>query len=259
MFLRIFQHLLPQAVAWVLTPDKQIRQFFEGLTGLGSDIKAYADLVWRDIFPATTREIESWERQFGLPGTLPAEQDRRDRLDAAWKALGGQSPRYIQDTLQAAGFDVYVHEWWSSPGPPPVPRSPVLYLSDGTPSYTVRCGGSLAFCGGSLAFCGGSTTPTGFVLVNKLTVSTTNFLTSGSARATCGGAEATCGHRSVETVPVIYPIPSDPAKWPYFLYFGGQVFPDHATIPLNRRDEFEALCLKLAPTQQWLGMLIDYT
>ena len=105
-------HLLPNARAWRLTITKTLRSFFEGLTYIWTDPREFIDLVWKDIDPATTRELDMWEEQFDLPNRGLTESERRDRLAAAWKASGGQSPRYLQDTLQAAGFEVYIHEWW---------------------------------------------------------------------------------------------------------------------------------------------------
>lgn len=112
--INIFKHLLPRARAWRITIDKTLRKFFEGLTGLISEPRAFFEGVWTDLDPAYTNELDQWENQFALPDTGLSDDDRRDRLDGAWKAFGGQSPRYIQDTLRGAGFDVYVHEWWWS-------------------------------------------------------------------------------------------------------------------------------------------------
>ena len=112
IWLNTYKHLLPNARAWRVTIDKTLRRFFEGLTGLPEDAKQFYDLLLCDLDPQKTRELSAWENQFGLLDYILTEQQRRDRLEATWKALGGQSPRYIQDTLQAAGFDVYVHEFF---------------------------------------------------------------------------------------------------------------------------------------------------
>lgn len=271
MFLRIFQHLLPNARAWRLVVDKKLRQFFEGLTvPLGSNIKAFFDNIWLDIFPETTREINKWEKQFGLRDVGLTEQERRDRLSATWKALGGQDPRYIQDTLQDNGFDVYVHEWWV-PGTEPAPgvkqcvtpRNPILYLRRqylGT-SFFVECGEVLAQCGEAFAECGNSLEPVGYPLVNKVRQTEPDFLVlCGEAVAECGEAVAECGSFTEfrETFKE-YIVPNDPDKWPYFLYIGGETFGTTSQIDPKRRDEFEALCLKICPTQQWLGILVEYT
>ncbi len=137
MFLRIFKHVMPRAKAWRITIDKKLRQFFQGLTGLGEDARAHIDEVWLDIFPQTTRDLSSWEQQWGLPTTTLTDQERRDRLDGAWKALGGQSPAYLQETLRVAGFDVYVHEWWGM-----------------SRVYATACGEPLAIAGDPAAACG---------------------------------------------------------------------------------------------------------
>lgn len=262
MFLRILKHLLPNAKAWRLTTTKQLRQFFEGLTELGADVRDFFDNIWLDIFPDTTRQIPEWEKQFGLSNTLTDEQQRRDRLAATWKALGGQSPRYIQDTLQAAGFDVYVHEWWELPRTePPGVRNPLDFLNSGAApvQFTMSDGTAEANDGGSEgAVDGGSLQATGFALVNKLLIPSVDALSDGDVDMFDGGELAMDGGTITEYVPRSYIVPNDPAKWPYFLYIGGQTFPDHAIVQASRRNEFETLCLKLCPTQQWLGMLIDY-
>lgn len=268
-FLDIFKHLLPRARAWRLTSDKPLRQFFDGLTGLGSDIKQFFDLIWFDVLPQSTRELDSWEEQFGLPDTGLTEQERRDRLDATWKALGGQDPKYIQDTLRNAGFDVYVHEWWE-PGTEPAPgvkacatpRNPLLYLRRGSLDlvYAVGCGEPNALCGEQFALCGNTLQPPGYPLVNKVFSAEPKIFTlCGEPQMLCGEPDALCGNffefRNIE---LEYIVPDDPNKWPYFWYVGGAVFGDLAQVDPKRRDEFEALCLKIGPAHTWIGVLVEY-
>lgn len=241
--------------------DKQLRKLFEGLTGLIDDTKLFIDQVWQDLQPSTTRELDLWEKQFGLPNTLTDEQERRDRLSATWQALGGQSPTYIQDTLQAAGFDVYVHEFWELPRTtPPTVRSPLLVLNDGTgfTKYVMGDGTLEANDGAVTANDGASLNPTGYALVNKTFELFTGSIGDGSVQMNDGSAEANDGAVKREYRQKQFIVPADTTKWPYFLYIGGQTFPDHATISASRRNEFETLCLKLCPAQQWLGILVDY-
>ncbi len=168
-FIDIYKNLLPRARAWSISIlNKPLRQFFEGLNL--AFVKTYIDLIWLDIFPDTTRELDKWENQWNLRGGALTEQGRRDRLTAAWRAIGGQDPRYIQDTLQANGFDVYVHEWWEPGNRNPVgqsgcvePRNPFLYLREENvpPIYLIECGEALAECGEALAECGETNDPQG--------------------------------------------------------------------------------------------------
>ena len=232
MFLRIIQHLLPNARAWHITTNKQLREFFVALSDLGSDVKVFFDEIFNDIDPQKTRELDAWESQFALADNALSDQERRDRLAATWQAVGGQDPRYIQDTLQAAGFDVYIHEWWE-PGTEPAlddptpatPRDPSIILG-GIIVYLNECGEVLAECGEALAEAGERSTPPGYPLVNK----------DGT----------------------VYVVSADPAEWPYYLYIGGAVFGETAQIDPKRKDEFEDLCLKICPAQQWLGIIVEY-
>lgn len=271
MFLRILKHLLPNARAWRITTDKQLRQFFEGLTGLGQDIKDYVDRVWLDIFPFTTRELDVWDIQFGLPNTGITEAQRRTRLDGAWKAFGGQSVPYIQNTLQNAGFDVFVHEWWI-PGtePPPgtkecvTPRNPQDFIRRSSTLieqiYIVGCGEELMECGEEIAECANTTEPIGYPLVNIVAQTEPDFIVGcGEALMECGEADALCGNFfEFRNLRREYIVPDDPNKWPYFLYISAETFPNPAVVDPKRRDEFEAQLLKICPLQQWLGVVVQY-
>ena len=269
LFFDIFKHLLPNARAWRIIINKQLRKFFEGLAAAtGDPFKSFFDLIWRDIDPQNTRELNVWESQFGLPATITDEQERRDRLDATWKALGGQDPRYIQDTLQAAGFDVYVHEWWvpgSEPAvgvkAPATARDPFLYLnSGGVPVQFLSADGAPDMQDGdAIAQDGASAGPSGYPLVNKLLIPVVTLLGDGSPEMMDGGIIAQDGSTTTAYFEKIYVIPADPTKYPYFLYIGGVTFPDHAVLSPSRRNEFETLCLKICPSQQWLGILVTYT
>lgn len=271
LWLRIFKHLLPRARAWRITIEKALRQFFEGLTGLPDDIRTFLDTVWSDLDPAQTRQLDSWETQFALRATGLTEQERRDRLDGAWKALGGQDPQYIQETLQAAGFDVYVHEWWEpivgrSGGSVdgdvvPVARNPFDFLDDGTGGipFLMVDGAADAQDGDSVSQDGATGTPVGYPLVNKIIEPSTTLAGDGSSEMLDGGQLAQDGG-ILDSYPLkIYQIPADPTKYPFFLYIGGEVFPGQANIQAGRRDEFEDLCLKICPTEQWLGILVNYS
>lgn len=264
LFFRIYKHLLPRGKAWSITINKKLRQFIDGLTTLPSDIKLYFDQIYGDLFPDTTRELSSWELQWGLRDVDLTEQQRRDRLDATWKALGGQSPRYIQDTLQQSGFDVYVHEWWEPESNPPIVRNPLYYLDDGfhfAPIFAA-CGEPDALCGEPDVQANNPRDREGYPLVNKISEVSDKYVNEilcGEAITLCGESTIVCGDYSAfNFTPKRYIIPDDPEKWPYFLYIGDLEFPNVAEVPIERRNEFETLMLKICPTQVWIGVLVRY-
>lgn len=256
------KHLLPRGRAWRLTIDKTLRKFFVGLSGLPEDVKEYADLVYFDLYPQTTRDLNAWEDQWGLPETGLSEQERRDRLDATWAQIGGQDPRYIQDTVQDAGFDdVYIHEWWVPASSPVEARNPLNWLI----GIACECDEDIAECGEAGAACG-ERTPVGenpSWLVNKLEIAEYDWsVRCNETRCECGEVDilSQCGeYDGFKIERKTYAIPEDPDTWPYFLYFGDSTFGDSVQIDENRRDEFENLLLRICPTQQWIGLFVDFT
>ena len=242
LFLRIYQHLLPTGAAWQITIAKTLRSFFEGLSDQPEATKTFIDDVYLDLFPETTRELNEWERQFGLPLTdmtsEPAVVAGRLALAAEWQATGGQSPSYIQGVLQAAGFDVYVHEWWSS-GPPYVARDPRDYTNQ--PLIGIyQCTGDDEF---------------GYTFPSQPQCS------AFASQPQCNGFLANETYYLVNldlTRRAPPPIPEDDTKWPYFLYIGAETFPEVAILQSARRAEFERLVLKLRPAHNWIVTLVRY-
>lgn len=226
--LATFKHLLPTGRAWSLTIDKYLRRFFTGLVNPFVDAQDYQDVTYNDVRPQYTTKLSDWEVQFGIFTSAATEQARRDRLAAAWKALGGQSPRYLQDTIQAAGFPLYVHEWWRPGTDPAVPWNPNAYIAPGASGAFV-----VTLLGKPGVQLGRPSTQLG--RARKL-----RYLLDDNLPA-----------------PPVWP-QTDPTKWPYFLYFGGATFGDVVQIPAEREAELRTLVLKLCPAQQWVGLLVEF-
>lgn len=237
-FPRLLAHLLPQGLAWRLLDGKMLVQFLNGLAHAPEDARDFLDGVFGDRFAETTRELEESEYEYGLvaPST---EAARREQLASARRATGGQSRGYLQDVIQAAGFDVYVHEWWVPETDPREARDPRDYTE--IPIIgTVQCRATNQYqCREALGGPAGT------------------------------GKQAQC-NRYLANYPRYFanlnrqgfappPIPSSPASWRFFLYFGGEVFGEDAEVPSSRKQEFERLIRKYAPAQQWLVTLVTYT
>lgn len=219
--------LLPRARAWRAAFGSRVRAYLDGLAGEGDAVRTFADEVLEDIYPATTRYPELWERQFGLPST-GSDAVRRARIAAEWAATGGQSPDYLQGVVQAAGFDLWIHDWWSSGPGPYVARDPRDYTI--VPLVgTIQCGEALAQCGEPIALCNAFLANDPGYLVN---------LALNSAAPP--------------------PVPADPDTWPFFIYWGGETFGTNAEILSSRRAELERLLLKLCPAHCWIVVMADY-
>lgn len=241
LFFRVFQHLLPRSHTWKLTIEKTLRRFFQGLAAEPAETKAFADDVYEDLFPETTRELAEWEKQFGLtPATDATEQARRLALAAEWQASGGQSPSYIQGVLHTAGFtDLFVHDWFEPGGPPYVARDPRDY-TDQPLIGSWQCTGE---------------DPPGTPLPSQPQCS------AFASQPQCNGWLANDVNYLVNldlTRRAPPPVSDNPDSWRYWFYVGGETFGDFVIIESARRAELERLVLKLRPLHLWVGMLVSY-
>lgn len=254
LFFRVFTHLLPQATAWRVTFDKMLRRYLQGLAQAPSDLCDFVDRTWLELFADTTTELDRWETHFGLT-KASTEDARRLNVAAAWSAQGGQSPSYLQTVVRAAGFDVYLYEWWSS-GPPYVARDPRTKTE--LPQIgTVQCGpvapdpnpdpDPRRQCT-SLLDDPPDVLPAGvdhewelYPQCNRFLINNPGYLVNNDLTG--------------QAPP---PVPDDPNTWPYFVYWAGETFDTRADIPAARREEFERLLLKLCPAHCWIVTFVNY-
>lgn len=219
----LFKHYLPRAKAWLLSYAKNLTNYLRGIHNTIADaLIDEIDRTYYDQFAPTTRQGARWDATEGL---LPVTGER-PRLAARFRARGGQSPKYIQDTLQGAGFSVYVHEWWDPyTGDTRDPRAVLAPFTGGI--YEQQMGRVTAQFGPTTTQFGQLAFSQGYPLVNQPTNN-------------------------------IYEIPSDPNTHPYFLYFCDAIYPQPARIPEARRAEFERLLLTICPAHLWLGVIANF-
>jgi hypothetical protein len=231
LFLRQFEHLLPRSKVWTLTPAKVLRSYFEGLAnGLSQPLRAFVDGVWEQVFPDTTDELAEWEQELGCYGS-GTEAQRRLSLAAEWQTTGGQSPRYLQDVVQAAGFAVYYHGWWSGSAV----RDPHTY-TDSVEIGTEQCWGTKDSTQDQCAPTTGDSPPR----CDAFVVNDVKYLVNETL--------------NMRAPP---PLPTDSEKYRYFIYWGGETFGTNAVVPDDRLLELKRLLLKICPAHAWIVLLTE--
>jgi len=252
---RVIQHLLPHSTAWSVTAEKKLRNFALALAEAPATFKTFVDEVWEEVFPEYTTHLSEWEREGGIfVNAADSDATRREKIDAWWKADGGQSPTDIEDVLHDSGFtELFVHECWSTVGPPTwVARDPGDYTE--IPAIgTVQCSacdwGSYEQpqCSSGFDTSGGvdDGDPITQWQCDDLVANDPGYLVNSNLT------------RRAPPAP-----PDDSTKWPYFIYVSGEVLStdvnDWPIIINTRRAEIERLLLKHCPTQHWIVLAVRW-
>lgn len=214
-WVRVFDRLLPRSRAWALVIERTLKELFHGFGVLPDILREHIGSILLEAFPGTTTFHEDWSVFFGAPETLTDEE-----LLAEWGAFGGQEPRYIQDILQGAGFNVWVHEWWVPGSAPPIARNPIPLV------------------------------PTSRVLVNdiiEIRKLWTHQFGDGWSQFKADGSIFFGNYDGYYLAPKIYPTPDIPAEYPCYFYVCDEVWPQYALVPKSKLRTLIRLIYKLKP------------
>ena len=266
MFSRaIINALMPSGSAWEPEADDDY-DFL--LNGIGENSDAVHDDLdelryLRD--PARTSILEDLEKEYAVvPSATATEAERRERL-AVVMFRRSELPTYesLEDKLQDAGFDVYVHA--NSPA-----VDPALFLAQAfqMTAGDILPGGNDAQAGEAEAYCG---QVGGELLVNgEFFEQEPNYIAlCDEAEVQCDEAIALAGNfDSINLIPIEYEIPTEAGYWPLIFFVGGLATRDPITdeitdidiaeVPIERRLEFRRIILKYKPMFAWAGLIVVY-
>ena len=191
----------------------------ECVVNLGSIL----DSILPDNPNFTDVDATIWEKRLGLLSGTDLELRKKAimrRLNSPGQSKGRQSLIYIQSQLQAAGFDVWLHE---------------NKVSDGMGGYVVTNPGD----------------GTGGYTQHGLGVH--GISTHGSNGFPYNSIVANYDRKEFELEPVFSDL-----ELRFTFFIGGQTFPNFASVPANREREFRKLILTLKPQHMVAYLLINY-
>lgn len=195
---------------------RPFRKFFEGLSDLPADIRDHIAGIIGDAFPRYTDRLADWSIQMGSPTTMT-----REALEAEQEADGAQSPGEFQHILQAAGFPVFVHEWWEPGSEPPVLRVPETYIA----------------------------IPPARVLTNDISTVQKRYRHQFGTRSQfkSNGSVRFGTYNGYQFYTKSYPNPTTDAERTNYFYVCGETFPDPVSIDFAVFPELERLIYKYKP------------
>lgn len=263
----VFDSLLPDGSFWHIAQDGYFDKLLDGMSDNVEDVilKLACLACIRD--PHTTPILSDLEKEFGLNSDERlTDEERRQALAAkVYRGDCNGSKDCLENALQKAGFDVQVHE--NSPS-----VDPAIFV-DGIPFMV--CSGFNAYCGyfpitpGQYSSIAGRSG--GYLLVNGSVYNQTpnyssvcnfNFMACGNEKAIAGFFD------SLKQELIEYEIPTDPTKWPFVFFVGGDAIRNPSTgeltnietayIDNKRKKEFEEIILQLKPLFSWAGLIIEF-
>lgn len=266
MFSRdVLNALMPDGPIWEPIAGNDFDNLLEGIAANTENVRARIAQL-RDLRnPNKTTILSDLEKEYGIiPVSGATTAQRRQRL-AATMFNRGELPTYdlLEQKLQAAGFDVYVHE--NSPAVDPagfIERSFQMTAGETLP------GGNDSQCGEPEAYCGSIG---GYLLVNgQINDQSPNYsILCDEPLAQCGESLAYAGqYDGITLTPIEYDIPAAAGYWPLIFFVGGEATRnalgeitgiDIAPIPAEREFEFKRIILKYKPMFSWAGLIVVWS
>lgn len=255
----IYDAILPQGPIWVPKMGGDLDLLLNGMADNQEEVRQFLAALAFLRDPQKTTILEDLEKEFGFfSNPNLSEQERRDALSAAKGPTFGFGADYLQEKLQQAGFDLQVHI-----NNPPV--DPDLFLAG---AYTWVFGEQTGVLGNQncqMGGIGGELVVNGEIVNEELVFTTimggNNFIL-GNQNASLGSYD------NIDSIPVVYTVPSDPGYWGLFFFVGGDATRDPVTgelltiatadVPVQRRDELLRLIVKYKPLHSWCGLIVNY-
>jgi len=122
---KMINGFLPPGSIWTAEEEEGFDEFLEGMADNAEDVRAFLALLSEIRRPSTVplELLADLEEEFGIVTNQNlTEQQRRDQVAAIKFSKGGNGSKdYLENALQAAGFNVFVHE-----NDPPVDPAPLV-------------------------------------------------------------------------------------------------------------------------------------
>lgn len=226
-FLKLVKQLYPTGRAFRLWHTSDYELLHDGinepLTDWYNELLGLYDQLLPDNPNFTEEDAEIWEKRLGLPGDGTFDERKlaiSRRLNHPGNTLGRMSRLYLESQLQAAGFDVYVHQNKFDDG---AGGFMVINPGDGVGSYTQHGPGIHGVSShGTTGF------PYDSIVANHVdkTLEPTPVYSNSELRST--------------------------------FFIGGSVFPNVAIIPSKREKELRELILTLKSQCMICYLLVNY-
>lgn len=108
----VIDALLPEGAMWVPKDNADLDKLLDGIAENAEEVRSFLAALADIRRPALTSVLDDLEREFGIvKNENLTDDERRDQIAGIKFSKGGNGSKdFLEDALQAAGFDVFVHE-----------------------------------------------------------------------------------------------------------------------------------------------------
>lgn len=108
----VYNALMPPGAIWEPEEGKDFDKLLDGMAENAEVVRAFLAALADIRRPSKTVILSDLEKEFGIvTNTNLTDDDRRTQLAAVKSAKGGNGSKdFLEDSLQAAGFNVFVYE-----------------------------------------------------------------------------------------------------------------------------------------------------
>ena len=252
LILTTIKSLLPKGKIWNATGDYELilKSIAQALLTIFREIESIPTA--RDFSKSVF--IDELVSELGIPiNSSTTEEDKKKLIQAELLAQSGAN---LEEILQTAGFNVFVHA-----NRPPVDPAKFLKAEYWMTADDVVGRAGAGFNEAIAGRKGGS-----LLVGNEYSITRNLYYGAGDPEVVAGNA--TAGEfKQVQIIDVEYKLPTDPKYYHYVYFIGGKATRDvsgqlekieYVNIPQAQEQIFKRLVLKYGIADSWASLLINF-
>lgn len=255
----LLNSLQPPGIVWTPNSGSDSDKLTEGKAENIDPVLEYLSGLSKIRDPLQTQILEELEREYGISknDSLTIDQRRAFLNSYIYGSAGNGTADDLQRRFADAGFDLLVHT--NDPA-----TDPLVILSQ---QFQMVAGGQNAYAGREDAF---ARRVGGELIVNgdKFTERPLYTVVAGGQNAYAGRSDFFAGaFDELQTLPIEYPVPSNPNDWPFIFFLGGPATRDidgkitsidQIIEPKELRQEFLKILLRYKPLHTWCVSVVNF-
>lgn len=244
---------------WTVEKGSDFDKYLDGKSDNYDPVVDFLSLLSKIRDPLKTPLLEELEREYGISKNenLTEAQRRAFLREFAFSSDEKGTREVLEEKLNNSGFSVQVYANDPAVDPQVVLDQAFKMVAGGANAYAGRVDAFARRQGGELIVNGDK-----FKEVPKyLSIADGQFSYAGNNSMFAGS------FNTLESVKIEYPVPTNPADWPFIVFIGGDAtfnmdgkitYIEPILQPQELRNEYLDIILKYKPLHVWIVSVVDF-